>query len=70
MVINLSKSGRGGARKGAGRIPLKENEKRKGVKIYITDRVKEEIVEYGDGKSFSDKALDLIESELKRRKEL
>lgn len=70
MVINLSKSNRGGARKGAGRTPLDESAKRKGVKIYITDRVKVEIIEYGIGKSFSDKALNIIESELKRRKQL
>lgn len=64
----MSKNNWGGARKGAGRKPLKEGEKKKGVKIYITDRVKEDIKKYGEGNSFSEKTVDLITSEIKSRK--
>ncbi|GMQ62338.1 MULTISPECIES: hypothetical protein [Vallitalea] len=60
-------SGWGGVRKGAGRTPLEANKKRKGAKIYITDKVKEDIAEYGLGKSFSDKAVELINSEIEKR---
>ena len=52
----------GGYREGAGRIPLDEKQKKKGVKIYITETVKEDILFYGTGKSFSEKTVSLIES--------
>lgn len=64
----MSSNNWGGIREGAGRIPLKSNEKKKGVKIYITDRLKKNILEYGNGKSFSEKAVELIEKELEKRK--
>lgn len=64
----LSNSNWGGARKGSGRIPLSENERKKGVKIYIKDITKKDIITYGIGKTFSEKAVELITSELKKRK--
>ncbi|AYF54537.1 hypothetical protein DFH04_07375 [Clostridium novyi] len=64
----MSNNNWGGIRKGAGRIPLKFNEKKKGVKIYITDKLKLDILEYGNGKSLSEKAVELIEKELEKRK--
>jgi len=64
----LEKPKRGGIRKGAGRIPLDDSKKKKGVKIYITDYVKEDILEYGVGKNFSDKVAEIVKSELDNRK--
>ncbi len=64
--LNFKK--RGGPRKGAGRVPLKDSEKKKGVKIYITNKTKEEIIKYGFGKNFSTKAVNLIKAELTNRK--
>lgn len=60
----------GGYRKGAGRQPLKEEEKKKGFKIYITNRTREDIEKYGDGNGLSDKANELINSELKNRRKI
>lgn len=68
MVIYLTKDNRGGVRKGAGRTPLDYEDRRKGVKIYITDEVKEEIAQYGCGNNFSQKAVELIKKEIVRRK--
>lgn len=67
-VIVLKNKNWGGCRKGAGRIPLEESEKKKGVKIYIADCIKKDILEYGIGKNFSEKAVDIIISELCKRK--
>ena len=64
----MSENSWGGARKGAGRTPLKECDKKKGVKIYITDTLKEDILKYGNGTSFSDKAFDIIKTEVYKRK--
>lgn len=64
----MSENSWGGARKGAGRTPIKESDKKKGVKIYITDTLKNDILEYGNGSSFSDKALDIIITEIYKRK--
>lgn len=64
----MSENAWGGARKGAGRTPLKECDKKKGVKIYITDTLKEDILKYGNGTSFSDKALDILMTEICKRK--
>lgn len=50
----------GGFRKGSGRTPLDSSKKKHGVKIYITEDIKNEIIKYGDGKNFSDKAVDVI----------
>ncbi|QZY55965.1 hypothetical protein [Crassaminicella profunda] len=66
----MQRENRGGPRVGAGRIPLKENEKKKGAKIYITDKVKDAILTYGTGKNFSDKAVELINSEIQKRKKI
>ena len=59
----------GGVRKGAGRLPLNSKEKRNGVKIYITEKEKLEILKYGNGKSFSEKAISIINSEIQNRKD-
>lgn len=57
-----------GIRTGVGRIPLDENHKKNGYKIYITNLLKEEITKYGKGDNFSSKAVELIESTLTLRK--
>jgi DNA (cytosine-5)-methyltransferase 1 len=64
----MGKNNWGGYRKGAGRLPLDEKEKKKGAKIYINDYLREDIEKYGKGKSFSDKTVDLITSEINNRK--
>ncbi len=64
----MSNKNWGGVRKGAGRIPLEQSERKKGVNIYITEKVKEDISLYGIGNSFSEKATELIKSELEKRK--
>lgn len=66
-MIDLSNNNWGGIREGAGRTPL-NNEKKKGAKIYLTDNLKQDILKYGYGKSFSEKAIELIKCELKKRK--
>jgi len=58
----------GGQRTGSGRNPLQECEKKKGVKIYITDILKEDIIKYGIGNSFSEKTVEVIKSEIQNRK--
>lgn len=60
----------GGLREGAGRTPLKESEKKHGVKIYMTDDIKKDISNYGIGENLSAKALDLIQNEIIKRKQL
>lgn len=67
-VMVLSNNNWGGTREGAGRTPLKESQRKKGVKIYIRDSTKEDIMRYGIGKTFSEKAVEIITSELNRRK--
>lgn len=67
-MILLSNNNWGGARKGAGRTPLEENERKKGIKIYIRDSTKKDIIQYGIGKTFSEKTVEIITSELNRRK--
>lgn len=59
----------GGARKGAGRAPLEKSERKQGAKIYLTETVKEDILIYGDGVTFSESALELIIAEINRRKD-
>lgn len=63
----MSNRKRGGARKGAGRTPLDECEKKKGFKIYLKENTKQEILKYGKGSNFSEKAVELIASEIKKR---
>ncbi|MDS0527591.1 hypothetical protein NNC19_18025 [Clostridium sp. SHJSY1] len=57
---------RGGPRLGAGRPPLNQA-KKIGVKIYITTELKEKIITNGIGNSFSEKACEIIDSELRKR---
>jgi len=64
----MGKNKRGGARPGAGRNPLNDDERKKGMKIYINNEVREEIQQYGNGKNFSEKAVELIKSTINRRK--
>lgn len=64
----MKKCNWGGAREGAGRTPLSEDEKKKGCKIYITKNVKEDIIKYGIGNNFSDKSVDLILEGINSRK--
>lgn len=64
----MASENRGGARIGAGRTPLKDGEKKKGFKVYMTEAVRSEILQYGDGKNFSDKVMEIISSELENRK--
>lgn len=59
-------SHRGGIRIGAGRPPLNED-KKIGVKIYITTELKEKIIANGIGNSFSEKTCEIINSELTKR---
>lgn len=64
----MSNNNWGGARKGAGRTPLEEKERKKGIKIYIKDSTKKDIIQYGIGKTFSEKTVEIITSELNTRK--
>ncbi len=59
----------GGFRVGAGRASLNPSEKKKCAKIYICDEIKENIVKYGIGNSFSEKAVELVVSKILDRKE-
>lgn len=58
----------GGKRKGSGRKKLDEREKKKGVKIYITEEIKDNIEKLGKGDSFSEKTVEIIISEIENRK--
>jgi len=58
----------GGYREGSGRTALSPSEKKKCVKVYINDDVKEDIKKYGRGNSFSEKVVDLVLSEMCNRK--
>ncbi|OEH86388.1 hypothetical protein BHU72_13275 [Desulfuribacillus stibiiarsenatis] len=58
----------GGYRNGSGRVPLDIDEKKKGVQIYITQKTKDEILEFGEGNSLSEKAVELIHAEIHKRK--
>lgn len=59
---------RGGAREGAGRVPLAENERKTGYKIYLQQSLHEDIEEHGVGSSFSEKVVDLVTNEIDSRK--
>lgn len=61
---------KGGLRDGSGRNPLPTSAKKKDYKIYIDESTASEINELGNGNSFSARVNDLIQSELKRRKEV
>lgn len=64
----MKEYGRGGARAGAGRTKLEDNEKKKGYKIYLPLSVYEEANNYGFGASFSEKVCEIITSEIYYRK--
>lgn len=66
-VAKMKESKHGGARVGAGRTPLDKNDKKEGVKIYLTQEQKESIIKYGVGENFSLKVSDLIDSEIFNR---
>lgn len=59
---------KGGKREGAGRGKLKENEKKKAYKIYMNNTLYEDVLEAGNGTTFSMKITDLVSSEISRRK--
>jgi len=61
---------KGGQRKGSGRSPLPSSEKKKDYKIYIDESTAYEVNKLGNGNSFSARVNDLIQSEIKRRKEI
>ena len=65
----MSKNSWGGSRKGAGRNPISPEKKKQGVKIYITEELKDEIIKYGCGKNFSDKTVNLLISGLISKKD-
>ena len=58
----------GGARVGAGRIPLSPEQKKKDYKIYLNEEQYDNINMYGQGNSFSAKVLNLLSAELERRR--
>lgn len=59
---------KGGAREGAGRTALQPEEKKKAYKIYLDDDLRASILEYGIGKSLTPKIVELLNSEIQRRK--
>ena len=65
----MSNTNWGGYRKGAGRKSIDDNKRKKGVTIYIKDDINEDIYKYGIGETFSEKAVEIIIAELKKRKE-
>lgn len=55
----------GGKREGSGRNALPDDKKKKGRKIYLTDKLVNQIDNYASGDSFSEKCLLLLESQVK-----
>lgn len=64
----VSMSQRGGKREGSGRTPLPQNEKKIAKTIYFTPTMQNDIEQYAVGNSFSEKCIDLISTQLDRRK--
>jgi DNA (cytosine-5)-methyltransferase 1 len=58
----------GGKREGSGRTPLPNNQKKLPTTIYITPTQHDDIEIYAEGNSFSEKCLDLITTQLEKRK--
>lgn len=58
----------GGKRDGSGRTPLPESKKKIPKTIYITSTQNNNIELYAQGKSFSEKCIDLIEAQISKRK--
>ena len=59
---------RGGKRDGSGRTPLPIDEKKVPKTIYVTPTLADDIEQYATGKNFSEKCIDLISSQIERRK--
>lgn len=59
---------RGGKRDGSGRTPLPIDEKKQAKTIYITPALQGDIEQYATGRNFSEKCIDLISSQIDRRK--
>ncbi|MPW26436.1 DNA (cytosine-5-)-methyltransferase [Alkalibaculum sp. M08DMB] len=59
----------GGKREGAGRNELPENEKKTGCKLYITNKLINDINMYASGDSFSEKCRSLIETQIQLLKD-
>ena len=55
----------GGKRENAGRTTMPSEKKKRGYKIYIDDNVRDGIIKYAEGDSFSEKCCNLIESQIK-----
>ena len=58
----------GGKREGSGRTPLPEDQKKIAKTIYITPTLNSDIEQYAHGDSFSEKCIDLINTQIERRK--
>lgn len=58
----------GGKREGSGRTPLPKEQKKIAKTIYITPTQHEDIEKYAYGDSFSEKCVDLINTQLEKRK--
>lgn len=58
----------GGKREGSGRAPLPDDQKKIAKTIYVTPTQHEDIEKYAQGDSFSEKCLDLITTQIERRK--
>lgn len=58
----------GGKREGSGRTPLPEDQKKIAKTIYIPPTLNSDIEQYAHGDSFSEKCLDLINTQIERRK--
>ncbi len=58
----------GGKREGSGRNPLPDDKKKIAKTIYITPTQNDDIELYAKGDSFSEKCLDLITTQIERRK--
>lgn len=59
---------RGGKRDGSGRTPLPADERKIPKTIYITQAMQDDIERYAAGRNFSEKCIDLIGTQVSRRK--
>ncbi len=59
---------RGGKRSGSGRTSLPKKEKKVSKSIYVTQSLEHDINQYAVGQTFSEKCIDLIETQIDRRK--
>lgn len=58
----------GGKRSGAGRTPLPEDQKKIAKTIYITPTLHSDIEQFAQGNNFSEKCVDLLSTQIERRK--